>query len=78
VRQEIIEVQAELMPEAMNKAANLCCSRFSEFDVGRPIRARIDFYGVKMILQQTDKNEHGVRGVERTLVYSFLIVYEDG
>lgn len=77
IRQEKIEIEAELLPEAFNKAVDACCSRFAELDFGTPVRARVEFYGAKMLLTQTEKNQHGIRGVERRLVYTFLLVYED-
>lgn len=68
---EAIEVEADLLPDAMNEVADIVCEKFRHLDY--PLNARIEFYGVRMFLTQ----KYCADSVGRRVTYTFLVTYEE-
>jgi hypothetical protein len=73
VRPEVIEIEADTLPEAFRLVADECCIRHRYLDA--PLDLRIEFYGARMYVTCEDLSTGKPK--ER-LVYTFLVTYEGG
>lgn len=67
---EVIDIEAELLPEAFEKVTEVCCKKYLELDA--PLTAHIELYGVWVDLTQDN-----VTGkTQRRICYKFLVTYK--